>query len=177
MGDFVFKNLSVKLLPAEGEVPGDECGACTKCTDATFCANCTHCTECTDCTICSAVTDCGNCTNCTVCSGTTDCGECTHCTAPTCGVCTCAANTDVPIASEPFDVARGGDLRSELAAHKQRLRQAIALVEEEERKLEERGKPRSIEEIDMLKAHFLEAIAELEEQRAKLEADADPEPR
>jgi hypothetical protein len=180
MGEFMFKNLSVKLLPVEGERPGDcgDCTDCTRCTAPTACGNCTNCTECTNCTICTGVTDCGRCTNCTNCSGTTDCGSCTHCTDPTCGVCTCAGGTDVPIVSEPFDVGRrGGDLRAELAAHKERLRRVIARVEEEERKLEERSRPQSIEQIDELKARFVEAIAELDEQRAQLEAGGEPGPR
>jgi len=187
MGDFVFKNLSVKLLPAEGDAPqGDadrgECACCSYvvgCGDTGGCG----CTRTVTCGECTGTPTCRGCTNSPCTQGET-CGACTQgCTECTdnptnctdCGACSCSGTID--IVSEPeFDVRRVGDVRSELAAHKERLRQAISQVEDEERKLETRGKPQSIEEIDQLRSHFLDAIAELDEQRGKLESGEEPRP-
>lgn len=144
MGEFLFKNLSVKLLASDEEA-GDECGECT---------------------------------NCTACSGTTDCTQCTFCTDNmTCLVCTCAGHTDVLIASAPDDTAGTViSFREELASHKNRLRQAIAEIEEQERGQPAYDEPSSIEEIDELKARLSEAIAELDERREQMDADREVGP-
>lgn len=184
MGEFVFKNLSVKLLPAEGDAPqgdGRDCACCSYvvgCNGATD-AGC-GCTR----SPCTESPTCRGCTN-NPCTNGPTCGQCTN--DVTCGICTrgdsmsgcssCSCAGTIDIVSEPeFDVKRTGDIRSELAAHKERLRQAIAQVEDEERKLETRGKPQSIEEIDQLKTQFLDAIAELDAQRGRLATGEEPPP-
>lgn len=164
MADFVFKNLSVKLLPADAGA--DAVRSFEACTEPPECGICTEVT----CVGCSDPSDvCGNCTQCT---GTTDpCGACTMCTELTCQVCTCAAHTEIPIASAPedFGLADAGDARAELAAHKAHLRNSLAHVAQAERK------PQSLEEADELRARLQEALAELEERRAVLEARTRPD--
>ena len=139
MGEFLFKNLSVKLL-ANDEEAADECGECT---------------------------------NCTACSGTTDCTQCTFCTDNmTCLVCTCAGSTDILIASAPDDTAGTViSFREELATYKDRLRKAIAEIEEQERAQSAYDEPSTVEEIDELKARLSDAIAELDQRREQMNSD------
>jgi hypothetical protein len=138
MAEFLFKNLSVKLL-ASDEQPVDECGECT---------------------------------NCTGCSGTTDCTQCTFCTDNmSCMVCTCAGGTDVLIASKPDLTGTVIGFRDQLALYKDRLRKAIAEIEEQERNYTAYDEPSSIEEIDELKDRLSGAIAELDQRRAQMDAD------
>ena len=164
MADFVFKNLSVKLLPAVDE-PSRRAEACTAVYE---CGNCTEvtCGDCTDvsCGTCTEVS-CGTCTEVT-------CGTCTNVTNMTvCDSCTCNVQTQVPILSVvEADAKEKGDMRAELAAHKASLRLAIAQVEHAERR------PQSVEEVDELKSHLQEALAELEQRRAELETGADQKP-
>jgi len=164
MADFVFKNLSVKLLPA-GDEPSRRAEVCTEVPE------CGRCTEVT-CGTCSVVT-CGTCTEvtCGTCTEVT-CGVCTETpSVAACDVCTCAVQTKIPIVSEvEFAAKQEGDVRAELAAHKAHLRMAIAQVEHAERR------PQSVAEVDELKSRLQETLAELEQRRAELETGADPKP-
>ena len=143
MSEFLFKNLSVKLLASDEKV----------------------------------VDECGECTNCTACSGTTDCTQCTFCTDNmSCLVCTCAGHTDIPIMSGP-DGSEGTivEFREGLAFYKERLRKAIAEIEEQERNVARYAEPTSVEEIDELRDRLSGAIAELDQRRAEMVAEPGPE--
>lgn len=166
MSDFVFKNLSLKLLPEEGVARQADCKCCS------FVVGCGNCTDVT----CGPCTN--TCTNCTNCTHGPTCGACTNsATHDPCGGCTCDQFTNPIITKPDANQMPIGDIRAELAAHKERLRQGLAQVEEQELELEARGKPRSLEEIDQLKSHLLEAIAELDEQRAQMESGKEPGPK
>lgn len=71
---------------------------------------------------------------------------------------------------------QGGDVRAELTALKDQLRQALAHVEAQEQQLAETAKPQTIEEVDQLKSQLLEAVAELDQHRAELQRKA-PKPK
>jgi len=145
MADFLFKNLSVKLLAAEGDelvcIAGD-----------TACDNVNH--------TCFDRSTCGG-------PNASACGFCTFCTFQTCGTRT---TDQVVIARD------AGQLRDELAAHKRRLHAAITEIERQEKALEERSKPRTLEELDALRASLTDAIAELDEQRARLQSEPPQRP-
>jgi hypothetical protein len=144
VADFVFKNLSVKLMPDDSVEDS---------TIPPFEHDCHPCTN--DCTGCTAFNTC--------------CGDCTNCSEVTCQLCTCGTGTDILIVSEPeFDEKQARDVRSELAAHHTHLRLALAQVELAQRQ------PQSIGEIDELKSRMQEAMAELDERRATLETDEGP---
>ena len=147
---YVFRNLAVKLLPADDSI-GEDCQPCTD-------VPCTHgdsaCLPCTS-----------LCTGCTAGCTDTGCG----CTDTICGPCTCTGRTEVPIVSEiPF--ADSGGFADELAAHKARLQDALAKVEETEYRLGLGGKPGTLEELDDLRMRLEGAIGELDEHRKNLEA-------
>lgn len=145
MSEFMFRNLSIKLFPVEGEEPG-------ACADRTTCVPCTH-----------------------LCTGT----------IPVCDQA-CTQVPSIPIAVGPecrgpgtspeFIDTHGhlilpaGDARTELLALKENLQRRLALVEVGEQRLAAAAKPTSVEEIDRLKAHLLDAVAELDEQRARMQA-------
>jgi hypothetical protein len=155
MADFVFKNLAVKLLPADA---GDDAlRAFEACTEPPECGTCTEIT-CQGCT--SPSDQCGACTDCT---GVTEpCGSCTVVTEVECHVCTCIQHTEVPIVSAPDEFGDPGDVRAELEAHKAHLRDSLAQTARAERR------PQSLAEVDELRAQLEQALAELEERRAVL---------
>lgn len=188
MSEFRFKNLSVRLFPAEAQAAREEC---TCCSYVVGCGPCTN-TVTVDCGPCTntVTVDCGPCTNtisvvCGPCSNAVsfNCGICSN---VTCGRCTNTATIDPGcfcsvLGAEPTKVmapfpvrrfaGRAGDVRAELAALKTHLQQALADVEANERQMESAARPRTVEEIDQLRAQLMDAVAELDEQRAQLEKD------
>lgn len=133
MGDFLFKNLSVRLLPA------DDLDTCLR---GSFCDPWHTCFD--------RMSG----------PGGAGCGFCTFCTYQTCGD---KFTNDVVV---PADKSR---LREELAAHKARLQAVIEDIERREKALEDDAKPKSIEELDALRASLTDAIAELDEQRGRMQ--------
>jgi hypothetical protein len=147
--EFMFRNLSVKLFPAEGD-------ALQVCQDRT--------TQVVDCS--PWQTACG-CTN--LCTGTFACQQ------------LCSATPSRMIACDP--TTRSGDWlgphteivlpadadpRQELALLKDSLQKTMAVVEAKQADLERAAKPTSVEQIDELKTQLLSAVAELDEQRARM---------
>ena len=63
----------------------------------------------------------------------------------------------------------GTDIRQELAQLKGTLQRKMAAVDARQRDFENAAKPRSVEQIDELKSQLLAAVAELDEQRARME--------
>lgn len=63
----------------------------------------------------------------------------------------------------------GTDIRQELAQLKGTLQRKMAAVDARQRDFENAAKPRSVEQIDELKSQLLAAVAELDEQRAQME--------
>ena len=196
MSEFVFRNLSIKLFPAEGEAGEDECPCCTyicmgdsqlACLDPSVprramrarraCRN--------NCTLPPTGGGCGN-----ECSFSPTEPECrTGCTyRDTIGecfdICTYIATFCEPCSTPgtyfivPEDPGRrgAGDIRAELAVAKRRLRQRLAMVEQQEQQLEAAAKPRTIEEIERVRAQMVAAVSELDEQRARMEGGR-PEPK
>ncbi len=190
MSDFVFKNLSVKLFPAEGEA-ADECACCSyicqgdsqvACRDPSVVAGCgaANCTNITP-------GGCGNCTNVT--PGVLCLNNCTrnatpvvcawNCSNMVSPVCACSILSNPGcicsvLGAEPTKImgpegAREPDPRAGLAVMKRALRQRLTEIEEQERQLEATAKPTTVEEIDHVRSQLLAAVAELDEQRAAME--------
>jgi hypothetical protein len=152
MGEFMFRNLSVKLFPVEGE-------ARQGCQDrSTLVELCTPCTQ--------------------LCTGTVP---------PACEHQGCTREPSIPIVVPPHCDGPGtspgyvdtathiilpaGDVATELAALKLSLRRSLAVVEAREQDLQAAAKPTSIEGIDYLRAQLLEAVTELDEQRARIQGE------
>jgi hypothetical protein len=153
MSEFVFKNLSVKLFPAEGEARPLE-GDCIDCSRE--CTNAFTCGPCTDIPTCAAH------------PATAECEDpvpghpCDRGCAP--GTIPCDDFTNiVPIKADV------GDILARVAARKEQVRQYLGEIEAGEWQLRARVQPRSVEEIDLLRSQLLAAVAELDEQRAELE--------
>lgn len=156
MSEFMFRNLSVKLFPAAGE-------ARQACRDGPATQACSPCTQ--------------------LCTGTIP-PRCEH---------GCTIEPSIPIVIDPVCrspvstpgfvdtttniILPAGDLRTELAALKDALRRSLAVVEAGEQNLEAPAKPTSVEEIDRLKSHLLDAVAELDERRAGMQGEGSaPDP-
>lgn len=204
MGEFSFKNLSVKLFPevalAEGAALVCECcshdwvcGDCS-CTDTpTAPPACEPCTDtpterpgCGDCTFgTSEPPECSPCTEgCT--AGLTDaCFPCSdfegtiHCEGETCLEDTGCHHSVTVVVCVPSDLEgpqpespRSPDvIRIELRLLRAELRQSMGLPPEREEEAEARGKPRTVEELDRLRAALVGAVAELDEYRGRIEGE------
>lgn len=192
MSEFVFRNLSVKVFPAEARAEGEcvccsyevHCDACTHCTDSATKVPCSPCTD-------AATQDCGECTlgvteppngPCKPCTGniTDDCFPCTDfdttpCFGPfshrpvPCDDASCQQDTGcldtitvVIPARRPTAV-----LAQELALLRTELRAALGRPTEEP--LGTVDEVQSLEEIDRLKGALLGAVAELDERRSQLD--------
>ena len=149
MSEFVFRNLSVKLFPAEGEgrpLEGD-------------CIDCSR--------VCTNAFTCGPCTDTPTCANHPDTAECVDAVSDK----GCAPGT---IPCDPFTniipiKADMGDVRARVAARKEQVHQYLGEIEAGEWQLRARVQPSSVEEIDQLRSQLLAAVAELDEQRAELE--------
>jgi hypothetical protein len=62
-----------------------------------------------------------------------------------------------------------GDARAGLASLKEALQQQLAAVEAQEQQMQAAARPKSVEEVDQLKSQMQAAMAELDEQRARLQ--------
>jgi hypothetical protein len=148
MPEFMFRNLSVKLFPAEDDR--------TACADATTVVDCSP-----------FQTQCG-CTN--LCTGTFSCRQ--LCSATPSQMIACDPTSRSPTIQGPHTElvfrADAASSREELAALKRDLRAQLADVEAMEQSLEDAGKPSTVDEIDGLKEQLLAAVAELDEHRARL---------
>lgn len=142
MGDFQFKNLSVRLFPAQDV--GDHV-----CIDAFTCDD-TH--------TCGDLNSCGP---------LSECDPCTFCTHQTCGD---------PLTNQVVLARDVEAMRESLAAHKQRLQDAIERVETQEAQLAARTRASSLQEADLLREQLVAALAELDEYRAQLAGDQTPDP-
>lgn len=65
------------------------------------------------------------------------------------------------------------DEAAQLQVLKDSLKERIARVEAREEQIHEAFRPSTVEKIDQLKAQLLEAVAELDEQRTRLESPSD----
>jgi len=145
VADFLFKNLSVKLLPGDRREPQGDRDICID--SAT----------CDDDHTCFDKNTLGN--------PDAGCGFCTFCTYQTCGV----PSTDQIVLKESDE---GDDSMVEaLDAYSRRLQKAQQQINNHKQILRSGGKPVSIDEISLLRARLVEAVAELDVHRAKLDAD------
>jgi hypothetical protein len=148
MTEFMFRNLSVRLFPADDEA----------CADANTCTPCTH-------LITGPPESCDH-----TCFGMPSIPITVK------PICDSAAtnpgyvDTTTKLISPVF-----GDARTELGRLKDDLRRQLAAVEATERGLVAAARPTTVEEIDTLKSHLLATVAELDEQRAQLSGDAPAE--
>ena len=201
MSEFVFKNLTVKLMP-EAETPGDvptpDCAACSAFVSCGVpsinCGFCSVAVSCRvpslNCGICSVAVSC-KCTNlvsvvCDACSRFVSCPGCSLVITDPCwrgtvvcpgGTIVCPGGTiDCGITRDPcggswIDPIDIGDIRKELGQLKTQLRLQLQQVEQQEAQLAEASKPKTVEEIDRLKEQLLNAVAELDEQRKQMQQD------
>lgn len=191
MAEFVFRNLSVKLMPeSQKKLSGG--GQCPGCTVIVSCQVCSRVSIPTGCGACSQFVSvpCGPCsqlitmpTGCGPCSQIVSipCGQCSQLISDPCGPCSqvmscpggsikcpavsCAGGSRFELDRDDITVnpAEG------LAVLKQQLQEALVEVEAQESALEAASKPKSVEEIDELKKQLLAAVEELDEQRAAFE--------
>ena len=68
------------------------------------------------------------------------------------------------------------DVREELATLKADLQRKMAAVEARQQEVENAAKPTSVEQIDDLKSQLLAAVAELDDQRRRLEGGGQAPP-
>ncbi len=154
MPEFMFRNLSVKLYPAEGDVRQ----ACQDRTTQLVVINCSP-----------WQTACG-CTQ-----------TCTGTYTPCQGLCT--MDPSIPIFCDPTTrsgsyigphteivLPANADVRQELALLKRNLQRGLEAVEARQLAEKNAAKPASLEEIDSLKEQLLAAVAELDAQRAQMES-------
>ena len=197
MSEFVFRNLSVKLFAADdGPVCvccsyEYECNECSQCTDTPTGPPCDPCTR-------TVTVDCGECTNgptCDACSGgdtggrcdgaTDDCFPCTDfegtggCLCSDTGRGECEADScmedsrclfSIPLLIEGDEASprSTAQLVGGLNVLREELRRTLGVSEEAVARAPKR-RPSSVEEIDRFKAELLDAVAELDRQRAELE--------
>jgi hypothetical protein len=141
VGDFLFRNLSVRLLP-QGDAAADDRDVCVA--GSTVCDQNHTCFDLDTCGPLSADT----------------------CTIQTCGD---------PLTNQVLLPEDPGQMRVELQRHIERLSLAQANLQQRAKRLDELTRPRTIEELDRLRAGLVDAIAELDEQRARLLSDQQPE--
>jgi hypothetical protein len=154
MSEFMFRNLSVKLYPAAGD-------ARRVCQDQSTLVN--------FCGVCTLQT-CGFCTQgCTEAVSVKNWCQLVGTTPIVCGV---DGPTGYQDEHTNIVIPAVGDVRAELASLKEVLRQQLAAVEVREQQVQAAAKPKSVEEIDQLKAQMQAAMAELDEQRAQLQGGA-----
>jgi hypothetical protein len=175
MSEFMFKNLSVKLMPAEGEAVKEQCASGPACG-----LNCSNVPSVAACTLnCSNVPSIPACT--LNCSNVPSAPACTlncsqaysvdlypwwtcNCTSPvTYVICGGFSNDQLNPRNATVDPA------TELAALKEQLRQVGSAIQAAEQRITPAGRPRTVEEIDQVKSRLLEAVAELDDQRAQME--------
>jgi hypothetical protein len=94
------------------------------------------------------------------------CGFCTH--GDSCGACTCTCSFGCTHCSAGSSIGQPGDIVSNpnpegLAALKAQLQRQLAAVEEAEKRME----PQSLEEVELAEKKVREALAELEQMKAK----------
>jgi hypothetical protein len=150
MADFLFKNLSVKLLPGGGREPQGDRDICI---DSATCDDDHTCFDKNTIGVPDAA-----------------CGFCTFCTYQTCGV----PSTDQIVlkASDAGAEAMEGALDD----YSRRLQKAQVQIDKHKLLLRSGGKPVAIDEIELLRARLVEAVAELDDHRAKLDTDKESRP-
>jgi hypothetical protein len=148
MTEFMFRNLSVKLFPANDEA----------CADATTQPECTPCTH--------------------LITGPHESCDHTCFGAPSIPIAVGPVCDGPPTFVNHVDSTTNlispvsGDIRFELTRLKGDLRRQLAAVAVQEQELLAAARPTTVEQIDMLKAQLLATVAELDEQRAQLTGDA-----
>jgi hypothetical protein len=197
MSEFAFKNLTVKLMPAD--TPQPDCAGCSvfvSCANCSLLASCqcskivSICGECSthiSCFNCSRLAsvcaDCSVAVSCIGCSlQVSVCDPCTRLLSIICQItndCLVSINCGISIncggtiycGGSIYNPELGiGEIRQELGKLKEQLKSALAQVEANEAHLEETAKPATVEEIDALKAQLMSAVKELDDQRSKLGA-------
>ena len=200
MSEFAFKNLTVKLMPAD-DTPQPDCAQCSvfvTCGSCSVLTSC-HCSKIISiCGVCSTHVSCFNCSQlvsvCGDCSVAVSCFGCSI-QVSVCDPCTrlisiiCQITNDCLVSihcgisincggtigcgGSIYNPELGiGEIRQELGKLKEQLRSALAQVEANEAHIEETSKPASVDEIDALKAQLMSAVKELDEQRSKIGAKA-----
>jgi hypothetical protein len=169
MAAFRVKNLMVSFLPQEGRIArlpggggggsGDGFGPCGACTCTFGCSCCSLATCGCTCTQCTQ-----GCTVCSGCSGPCSAGCTCSCSCSCTGGCS-GATIGLTLACGLEDPRR----LDELSVLKEQLRRAMAQVEEQERVLEERMRPQTLEEVNRLEQEMSAALEELRIRRAELE--------
>ena len=180
MPEFMFRNLSVKLYPAAGAT-GQVCGSGAS-QPAVFRINpfaaATRCYDGCSVQAGSLVT--------VYCDPSSKIQYCVQgtgifCDAPSLPPCDNYPGCDPPTlgyvdpAGQVVLPARG-DVRSELATLKADLQRKMAAVEARQQEVENAAKPTSVEQIDDLKSQLLAAVAELDDQRTRLEGGGQAPP-
>lgn len=172
MPEFMFRNLSVKLYPA-----GQACGAGAS-QQVAFNAL----IECCDCSSPATYMPafCGPDSRIQLCGGGGSQWFCDYPSnansgrVPNCGYpsyfCPPASNWKSYV--DPLTnviIPPGTDVREELASLKADLQRKMAAVDARQQEVENAARPTSVEQIDDLKSQLLAAMAELDEQRARME--------
>ena len=141
MAEFLFKNLSVRLLPGDGD------GALAA--DESVCiASPTNCDVDHTCFELS--------------TGSDGCGDCTLCTVATCG----EPNThQVLLKADP------GEMEAELGRYQERLERGVEELQRRREFLRAGAKPLTLAGVDELRAIFVDAVAELDACREKLASE------
>jgi hypothetical protein len=150
---FKVKDLMISVLPEHEEAAGIivPCPACSRCTNCTRCTvGCSPRTDCQGCTGCSLCTDsqppCGYCT-----------GACTHCSHA------CTGYTNNLILPDPASLEA-----EQLAVLKAQLQHALTLVHAQENALEQRLKPQSLTDVNLLEQKLVEALGEVRSKKAEM---------
>jgi hypothetical protein len=164
MPEFMFRNLSVKLYPAEGH-------DVSNCTDRTTLVGCSPCTQ--QCT----ATWVGCYHSCFAPTVLVFCGPDSS-TPPYCnGATNPCNNSQMPAYVDPESrviIPPGTDAREELQLLKSTLEKSMTAVNARLEEIEKAAKPTSVEQIDALKSGLLAAVDELDQQRAQLEGGGQP---
>ena len=179
MPEFMFRNLSVKLYPAAGET-GQACGDGTS-QPAVFHNNpYLAATRCYDgCSIQAGslrTVFCGPDSNIQYCAQASGI-LCDAPSLPACDpVCDPATTRAYVDPQTKVVLPANADVREELATLKADLQRKMAAVEARQQEVENAAKPTSVEQIDDLKSQLLAAVAELDDQRGRLEGGGQAPP-
>ena len=154
MSEFMFRNLSVRLYPAGGDVRFCQ-DRFTQPVDPTI-FNCPQ-----ACTMNPSIVQ--------VCPDPST--RESYCVAVTNRFCDATSQVAQIDFLTNIILPANADIRAELGALRADLERKMAAVDARQREYEDAAKPKSVEQIDALKAQMLAAVAELDEQRAQLEGD------
>jgi hypothetical protein len=177
MPEFMFRNLSVKLYPAGEASPAGASqhaafnlvlGCCDCSTPGSYIP--------VFCGPDSRIQQCGQAST-WFCDGASNPGSnMINCINPT-YICPGLSNNKSFVDPQTIVVIPPGlDVRAELAGLKADLERKMAAVDARQREVENAAKPASVAQIDDLKSQLLAAVAELDDQRARMEGGGQAPP-